>query len=77
MPPPSPSLTNIPDTDEERLYEKPIPINTGRYPPFGALSGLYEKLSNESKHELRRKLLAKWFTVCVGCSVRLLADYYL
>ncbi|KIJ55330.1 hypothetical protein M422DRAFT_57814 [Sphaerobolus stellatus SS14] len=60
--PPSPPLTNVPGggEEEDNTYNH-VPVNKGKYPPLGVLTGLYEKLSNENKHELRRKLLANWF----------------
>ncbi|KAF8582783.1 DNA ligase 4 [Ramaria rubella] len=61
MPPPSPPLTNVTShQNDETSYEHDL-INKGKYPLFGALTGLYEKLTNENKHEMRRKLLANWF----------------
>jgi len=61
---PSPPPTESIDAESEK-FTYVAPANKGTYPPFGALTGLYEKLSNESKHDLRRKLLANWFRVGV------------
>ncbi|KAF8518045.1 DNA ligase 4 [Hysterangium stoloniferum] len=60
-PPPSSPLTNAPNDDQDKITYTHVPINRGKPPPFGALTGLYERLSHENKHELRRKLLANWF----------------
>ncbi|KNZ74643.1 DNA ligase 4 [Termitomyces sp. J132] len=43
---------------EEQL--KPPPQNMGSA-PFGVLVGLFEKLSNERKHERKKKLIDAWF----------------
>ncbi|GJJ11285.1 DNA ligase (ATP) [Clathrus columnatus] len=59
--PPSPPLTHVPNVVEQEEVYMNIPVNKGKSPPFSALTGLYEKLSHESKHELRRKLLMNWF----------------
>lgn len=65
---PSPPPTEVKNRAETNPGDELALTNRGPYPPFGALTGLYEKLSNESKHELRRKLLANWFRVSVVCA---------
>jgi len=75
--PPSPPLTNAPTNDEEEVgYYSNVPVNKGKYPPVGVLTGLYEKLSKENKHDVRRKLLANWFRVSIRLG-RLSSMYYL
>ncbi|KAG6866563.1 DNA ligase (ATP) [Blastosporella zonata] len=56
--PNSPKSQPIQAEGEEEL--KAPPQNTGSA-PFGILAGLFEKLSNERKHDRRKKLIDAWF----------------
>jgi len=47
---------------EQIEYPPPPPQNVGTV-PFSVLVRLFEKLSQERKHDKRRKLLDSWFTV--------------
>ncbi|THH05269.1 hypothetical protein EW145_g4922 [Phellinidium pouzarii] len=48
------------DQSKRTIAYPPPPANVGSV-PFGVLSGLYEKLVTERKHEARRKIMANWF----------------
>ncbi|KAG6886218.1 DNA ligase (ATP) [Termitomyces sp. T159_Od127] len=56
--PNSPRSQTAQGEDEEQ--PKPPPQNMGSA-PFGVLVGLFEKLSNERKHERKKKLIDAWF----------------